>query len=313
MEGTFLEGVQSWLQFQGREWLHLFLRWFHIIAGIAWLGSTWLFNWFERRLEETVRAGENTPEDEAGPVFMVHGGGFFYVKKQMKPTTVPGTLHWFKWEAMLTWLSGMALLVLVYYMGGAMIDGASPVGAGAAALIGLGSLVVGFAIYEGLLRSPLGRSGSAFAVVCLVLVVAGAYALNAIFAGRAAFFHVGAIFGTIMVANVWMKIIPGQREMVRALEAGREPDLSYGARGKQASGHNTYMALPLILIMISSHFPTTTYAHPHMPLVLGGLMLVGWAGAAWMRDDFARWKEARADAQRGTGAGKDAGASSDAA
>ncbi len=271
-------------------------RWFHVVLGITWIGQTYLFNWLERRL--TPPADPEAKENVAGELWMVHSGGFYLVEKQAAPEIMPRTLHWFKWESALTWISGMVLLFIVYYLGGALLESDSTLGPAAATGLGLGVLVGGFAVYELLWRSPLGRNEVVGAALSLLLVLGLAYALASVFSGRAVYMHVGALFGTIMTANVWMRILPAQRRMLAAAkgEGHRLPkdrdkvrrgkgehDPALAARARQATKHNTYMSVPLIVLMIGSHFPVSTYGSGQPWLVLGVLILVGWGAAKFMR------------------------------
>ena len=231
------------------DWLTLIARWAHIVVGIAWIGASFYFIWLDNHLEQ---AKDPT---FAGELYTIHGGGFYRAQKyRLAPGELPQTLHWFKWEAYWTWLTGFALLVLVYYFNPELylIDPqVLKLSPGAAIGIGLGSLVAGLVIYEGLCRSPLGDTTLALALL-LVLGLA-AWGLTQVFSGRGAFLHFGAILGTIMAGNVAHVIIPGQRELVRAKAEGRLPDEKYSARGKQRSVHNTYFTLPVIFTMISGH------------------------------------------------------------
>ena len=261
------------------EWLNLILRWSHVVLGVLWIGQTALFSWLDSRL--TVEA----PED-GGPekIWMVHSGGFYVVEKQKRPQILPKTLHWFRWEAALTWLSGMVLLTVVYYMGGLMVDESQlslwddprtalwkSIG------IGVGTLVLGWVIYDLLWISPLARFPRLASALSLLLAFGTTYGLAQVLSGRAAYIHVGALFGTIMAANVWVRILPAQKQMLAAARAGDEVDLTLGARAKQRSGHNTFLALPVIFIMISSHVPTISYGHRLNWLMLVGFILVGFA------------------------------------
>ncbi len=252
------------------EWLQLSLRWLHVFAAILWIGSTAFFTWLDTRMQ--IEADPKTGKEQ---VWMVHSGGFYVVEKQRAPAVMPPTLHWWKWEAAITWLSGFLLLGLVYYMGGSLIWPDSKLSVGAATGIGVGALVAGWAIYDLLWMSPLGKNNLAGAAVCLALLVGAAYGLNQVFTGRAAYIHVGAIMGTIMTANVWMRIIPAQRRMVEAVKSGKDPDAALSARAKQRSKHNTFMAIPVTAIMISNHFPTTTYGSSWSWAMLGVLVLLG--------------------------------------
>lgn len=242
------------------EWLSLLGRWVHLITGIAWIGSSFYFVWLDNHLEP--------PTDEllvrkgvGGELWSVHGGGFYNAQKyRIAPQHLPANLHWFYWEAYSTFLSGLFLLGLLYY-GQAEIYLISPAVAALskpqAVLIGLAFLVGGWLVYDGLCRSPLARRGTLLATILVVLFSAAAWALCQLFSGRGAYLQFGAMLGTIMVANVFFVIIPGQREMVRAKEQDREPDPVHGQRGKLRSVHNTYFTLPVLFTMISTHYAMT--------------------------------------------------------
>ncbi|MDQ3745714.1 MAG: urate hydroxylase PuuD [Acidobacteriota bacterium] len=268
------------------EWLNLLLRWFHVFSAILWVGSTYYFTWLDGRFQEEEREAGKASEvgGDAGhvEVWMVHSGGFYVVEKRKTPSL--RRLHWFRWEAAMTWLSGILLLTLVYYMGGGMIDAdVRNIGLSTAVLFGVGMLVVGWVVYDLLVQSPLGRNEKAFAVVAYALVVGAAYLSTHVLAGRAAYIHVGATFGTIMAANVWMRILPAQRRMIAAVKEGRAPDPSEGARAKLRSKHNTFMVVPAVFTMISNHYPVSTYGHEYNWLILSALVLVGWAAAKIIR------------------------------
>ncbi len=261
------------------EWLNLLARWFHVFAGIMWIGTTYYFTWLDARLTEGERAAQ---AGDAAQVWMVHSGGFYVVEKQKQPG--PRELHWFRWEAALTWLSGMFLLALVYYLGGALVDtDVWDIGVPAATGLCLGVLIVGWIIYDLLAQSPLGKNETAFAVVGYLLVVGVTYGLTRMVSGRAAYIHVGALFGTIMTANVWMRILPGQRKMIAATKAGHEPDYKLAARAKLRSKQNTFLVVPLVFTMISNHFPTATYGSRYNWLILSGLILLGFGAAKFIR------------------------------
>jgi uncharacterized membrane protein len=275
--------------FNPSEWLNLFVRWFHVFAGILWIGQTWFFTWLDGALRASEAAASPAGASRAGVredpprVWLVHSGGFYTVEKPAV-TGVPPRLHWSRWEAALTWLSGMALLVIVYYAGGILVDASvADISPGAGVAIGLGLLVLSWLVYDGMWRSPVGRSETVFAALSFLMLVAVAYGLTKVFSSRAAYMHVGAMLGTLMAANVWLRIIPAQRQMVAALESGGRLDPALGARAKLRTKHNTYMVLPVVLIMISNHFPVATYGSRYNWLVLGALVLVGWAAAWWIR------------------------------
>jgi uncharacterized membrane protein len=269
------------------EWLNLLLRWFHVFAAILWVGSTYYFTWLDGRFQEEEREAGEGVEAAAGDagkvqVWMVHSGGFYVVEKRKTPSL--RRLHWFRWEAAMTWLSGALLLTLVYYMGGGMVDAdVRNIGVGVAVLFGVGMLVVGWVVYDLLVQSPLGRNERAFAVVAYALVVGAAYLSTHVLAGRAAYIHVGATFGTIMAANVWMRILPAQRRMIAAVREGSTPDPAEGARAKLRSKHNTFMVVPLVFTMISNHYPVSTYGHDYNWAILSALVFVGWVAAHIIR------------------------------
>lgn len=267
---------------QLKEWGNLIFRWFHVIAGITWIGQTYLFNWMERVLE--APPDPKAKPNISGELWMVHGGGFYLVEKQKWPELMPRTLHWFKWEAGLTWITGVILLGIVYWGGAPLLDYASPltraqgIGISAAVLIG------GWVGYNAIWRSPLGRNELLGTAVSWVCVVALAHVLLKVLSNRAAFLHIGAMFGTIMVANVWMIIIPNQRKIMKLTETGGAPRPELSRQAGRCSKHNTYMSVPLIFTMISNHFPATTFGAPEAAWILGGLVLVGFGAAKLIRD-----------------------------
>ena len=263
--------MTSWLG----DWANLLLRWTHFIAGIAWIGSSFYFIWLDRAL---TKPAAPRPGVE-GDLWMVHSGGFYQVEKRRPgPGEIPPVLHWFKYEALFTWITGIALLVLVYYLTGAYLldPGVSRIGRGTAMAIGIGVLVVGWFVYDLLWRSPLARRERLAATISLTLLALVSYGMCRVLSGRAAFMHVGSLLGTIMVANVWVRILPAQQQMLEATRAGRAADFTLGERAKVRSVHNSYMTFPLLFIMLSSHFPGT-YANPQNWLVL---LLLFFAGAA---------------------------------
>lgn len=260
------------------DWLTLLARWAHVVVGMAWIGASFYFIWLDNHLEKA------SDPQFAGELYAIHGGGFYRAQKyRLAPAELPKTLHWFKWEAYWTWITGFALLVLVYYANAEvfLIDAeVMPLSQGGAIGIGLASLVAGLAVYEGLCRSPLKNSDAGLALAILAFFALVAWALAQVFSGRGAFIHFGAILGTIMAGNVAHIIIPGQRELVRAKQEGREPDAKYALAGKQRSVHNTYFTLPVIFTMISNHH-ATTFGHAWNWLVLIAMALAGALVRLW--------------------------------
>ena len=265
------------------EWLNLLFRWIHVFAGIMWVGTTYYFTWLDARLTEEEKALAAT--GTSAQVWMVHSGGFYVVERRKVPDLASRTLHWFRWEAGVTWLSGFALLVLIYYLGGgALIDtDVYDISLGRAVVLGIGVIVASGFVYDVMMSSPLGRHEKAFAVVAYILIVVLAYGLTRVFSARAAYIHLGAIFGTIMAANVWMHILPSQRRMIAALNEGRKPDERLSARAKLRSKQNTFMAVPVVFIMISNHYPGVTYGDRYNWIILSALVLVGWIAAKFIR------------------------------
>jgi uncharacterized membrane protein len=265
------------------EWLNLILRWIHVFAGIMWVGTTYYFTWLDARLTEEEKAAAAT--GVTAQVWMVHSGGFYVVERRKVPDLASRTLHWFRWEAATTWLSGFGLLVVLFYLGGgALIDpDVRELSLPIAVALGVGVLIVGWIIYDGLMLSPFGRNEKAFAVLAYVLIVAVAYGLTRVFSGRAAYIHLGAMFGTIMAANVWMRILPAQRKMIAALKAGEKPNDALSAQAKLRSKQNTFLAVPVVFLMISNHYPSATYGDRYNWIILSILVLVGWLAAHFIR------------------------------
>ena len=253
------------------EMLGMLVRWLHVIAGIAWVGSSFYFVWLDHSLDPPEPGSDEEKKGVSGELWAVHGGGFYNPQKYaVAPARLPEKLHWFKWEAYTTWLTGTALLVLVYWMRAQsmMVDPSVAALTSAQAVgIGLLSMVVSWIVYDLLCRSPLGRHDGAMAVVVFALLTLLAWELSRLLGGRAAFIHVGTSIGTIMAANVFFLIITGQRRMVEAMRAGKKPDPLDGIRGKQRSVHNNYFTLPVVFIMISNHY-AATYSHPQAWAVL---------------------------------------------
>jgi uncharacterized membrane protein len=247
-------------------WLSLLLRWSHFIVGVAWIGASFYFNWLENHLQR-----QNQPKEIAGDLWAVHGGGFYHLEKYaVAPNELPPSLHWFKWEAYLTWLSGMALLIAVFYWNAQtyMLD-PQVSGITTATAIGIGvlSLLSSWIVYDLLCCSDISRREWLLALLIFAWFVILAWVLSTWLSGRAAYIHVGAAMGTIMVANVFRVIIPAQKDMVHAVTQNRVPDASKGRRALQRSRHNNYFTLPVLFIMISAHYPAT-YGSTHNWLVL---------------------------------------------
>jgi uncharacterized membrane protein len=272
-----------------RELLDLSFRWLHVIAGILWIGNSMLFNWLDRSLLPPADGRADTQ----GQIWLLHSGGFYDVRKELDGWDRARPLHWFKWQAYTTWISGFVLLVLVYYLaGGALLvapgEGALPHGWGVA--VGIGVLVVGWVVYDRAVAPLLRSAGGWAAVVGLALVMALAWGLGQLFTGRAAWLHVGALLGTMMAANVGHHIMPSQRKLVDAVERGERPEQGYADRAKERSIHNNYITYPVVVLMLSSHFPAF-YGHPQSWLLLG-VIVAGGAGvrhAMNLRFTYERW------------------------
>ena len=255
-------------------WLELALRWLHVITGIAWIGASFYFVW----LDGNIRKVEGGNPLVAGELWAVHGGGFYHNQKYLvAPEHLPPHLHWFKYEAYFTWISGFLLLAVIYYIGADifLIDKSKlALTAPEAIAISLAFMAGGWIVYDGLCRSPLGKDGPVFGAVWFLVLTGAGYALTRIFSDRAAFLHVGAIVGTAMVANVFFVIIPNQKKVVASMLAGETPDARLGLQAKQRSLHNNYMTLPVLLAMISNHFPMLT-GSPINWLLLAALSVCG--------------------------------------
>lgn len=259
-------------------WLDAILRWVHVFAGIMWVGTTYFFTWLDGRFNEL----EKNVSAKGEPVWMVHSGGFYRVEKQKAPHPLPKNLHWFRWEAALTWLSGFLLFGMVYYMGGLMINTEeSRLSLRAAIALSLGLLIVGWLIYD-LVLGKLFKKEIVGATISFLLIGILNWFLAHVFSGRAAYLQLGAMFGTIMVANVWMRILPAQRRMVGALKEEKTPNQDEARRAKNASKHNTFLAVPTVFIMISNHFPLA-YGHRYNWIILTGIVLAGWLAAKIIR------------------------------
>ena len=257
------------------DWLSLVVRWAHVITGIAWIGSSFFFMWLDAHLEAPAPGKEGVE----GELWMVHSGGFYEVNKfQVVASAIPRTLHWFKWEAGFTGISGVFLLAIVYYLGAEafLIDAdVADLTRLQAVGIGVGTLIIGWFAYDGLFASRFGQQNiliaNAISVFVLCLIAVG---LSQLFTGRAAYIHVGALTGIVMVVNVFARVIPAQRDLIAARTAGDEPDPSLGKRAKQRSIHNNYLTLPVVFIMLSTHYPMT-FGHPQGWVLLIAISVSG--------------------------------------
>jgi len=237
------------------EWISLGFRWLHVVAAIGWIGSSFYFI----HLDLSLKPNSALPKEAHGEAWQVHGGGFYHmIKYLVAPARMPDELTWFKWEAYTTWLSGFALMVVVYYLDAELflvdksILDLTPM---QAALFSLCSLALAWLLYEGACRSGLASHELPFAIGGYIFLVALTYAFTHVLSGRGAFNQIGAIIGTIMVANVFLVIIPNQKKVVAALLAGKSPDPALGKAGKERSVHNNYLTLPVVVLMISNHYP----------------------------------------------------------
>ena len=267
------------------DWLNLLIRWGHMIVGIGWIGASFYFI----ALDVSLRKREKMNPGVYGTAWEVHGGGFYHVEKYMvAPEHLPDDLIWYKWEAYLTFLTGFALLVVQYYFNARayLIDpGILALEPWQAIAISIGGLAAGWFAYDGLCRSSIGARTPLLAVLVFALIVGAAYLFTHVFSGRGALIHVGAFTGTIMAANVFRVIIPNQRKIVASLMKGEAPDPRLGAIGKQRSVHNTYLTLPVLLMMVSNHYAMLTN-HPHAWLLVALILLIG--GTArhfWVRHE----------------------------
>jgi uncharacterized membrane protein len=262
------------MDFNIDSWLNLAIRWFHVMAGIMWIGTSFFFIWLDNVLQADPEGGKG----HVGKAWLFHGGGFYQVEKSLAaPPSILHSLHWFKWEAYVTWLSGFALLVVVYWWRADlyMIDPAvAPLSVAQSIGVGLGTLVVGWLVYDSLWRWLGERMPNVALGISFVLYVMAAYALTHLLSGRAAFIESGAMLGTIMAANVAMVIMPNQRKMYAAATAGGEADPRLSHQAKRRSKHNNYLTLPVIFMMISNHF-SMTWGHAWSWLVLVAMFLIG--------------------------------------
>jgi uncharacterized membrane protein len=256
------------------DWLNLIFRWAHLVVGIGWIGTSFYFI----ALDLSLRKREAMKEGVYGTAWEVHGGGFYHVEKYLvAPTELPEDLLWYKWEAYLTWVTGFALLIFQYYWNARTFLISPDVMTllpSQAIVISVGSLAAGWFIYDRLCRSAIGRNTPLLAVVLFILILAFAYFFSHVFSGRGALIHVGAFIGTIMAVNVFGVIIPNQKKITAALLAHQPPDPMLGAIGKQRSVHNNYLTLPVLLLMVSNHYPMLT-GHPQSWLIVALILIVG--------------------------------------
>lgn len=259
------------------EWLNLLGRWVHMITGIAWIGASFYFVWLDNHLH-APQDPKDVEKGIGGEVWSLHGGGFYHAQKfKVAPAKLPEILHWFKWEAYTTWMTGMFMLALIYWYSAEiyLIDpSVADISKSFAVLMGIASLVVGWFVYDYLCKSPLGNDEKKLSAAVFVFVVIMAFILTHLFSGRGAFIHFGAMLGTIMAANVYFVIMPGQQALVDATKEGRAPDPKYGQNAKQRSVHNTYFTLPVLFVMISNHY-AMTYGSAWNWLVLIMISLAG--------------------------------------
>jgi uncharacterized membrane protein len=252
----------AFLDAHALDWLNLALRWFHLIAGIMWIGSSFYFMWLDAALEEPSPKRDGIE----GELWMTHSGGFYRVEKRLiRPGELPANLHWFKWEATFTWISGILLLGAQYYLTGGvyLLDSTKSGTLTPAAAVGLsvGIIVVSWFVYDLLWVKAGGKAATWVSTALSLVLLAGlAFGLCHFFSGRAAYVHLGAVLGTLMVANVWVRILPAQQQMIDATLRGEQPDYGAGKRAKLRSVHNSYVTLPVIFMMVSNHYPST-YGH----------------------------------------------------
>ena len=264
------------------EWLDLLVRWLHVVAAIAWIGSSFYFIALDHHLRPPKDEGD-AERGVGGEAWEIHGGGFYQVQKYtLAPKTLPEPLHWFKWEAYTTWLSGFSLLIVLYYVNADtyLIDkSVADLEPWEAIAISVGLLVAAWLVYDGLCRVI--ANDLIIGAALLVLVTLAAWGVSHLFSGRAEYIQIGAMLGTIMAANVFFVIIPAHWDLIRAKEAGREPNAAAALEAKRRSVHNNYLTLPVVFTMISNHVPIT-YGHSYSWLILVCLLVIG----AWVRHFF---------------------------
>ena len=256
------------------EWLNLLIRWAHMVVAIGWIGTSFYFMALDYSLSKRERMNPGV----LGTAWQVHGGGFYHVEKYtVAPATLPDVLHWFKWEAYLTWVTGFGLLIVQYYFHAEafLIDpGVMPLEPWQAIAISVASLAAGWFIYDGLCRTKVGENTVLLALSVFALILIAAVLYTKVFSGRGAFIHVGALVGTIMAVNVFGVIVPNQKKMIAQMIAGQTPDARYGEIGKQRSTHNNYLTLPVLLMMVSQHYPFL-FTHPQSWLIVALIIVIG--------------------------------------
>ncbi|HEU0029766.1 MAG TPA: urate hydroxylase PuuD [Kofleriaceae bacterium] len=258
------------------ELFDIIFRWTHLIAGIMWVGNSMLFNWLDRNLEKSGELGRLSQ----GKIYMVHSGAFYDVeKKLLEPGKLPATLHWFKWQNGITWMSGIALFVLVYYMNGASylvdprISNIDPI---VGITLSICVLLTGWIVYDGMWRIWGEKNPRMATALSIVMLFGSIIAFTQVFGGRGAYMQTGVLIGTLMTGNVWMVIVPSQRALVESTRTGKEQDPALSIRAKQRSIHNNYFTFPLLFIMISNHFPSTYQSHLNWLILIS--VMVGGAG-----------------------------------
>jgi uncharacterized membrane protein len=242
------------------EGLNALFRWIHVIAGVTWIGHLYFFNFVNAQVAKTYDADS---------------------RKKVVPELMPRALYFFRWGAAWTWITGILLLGIVYYMGGVLLDADSTLSVGVATAIGLATLVVGFLVYDLLWKSPLAKNAMVANVVSIVLLAIAAFGLQQVLSGRAAYIHLGAMMGTIMAANVWMRIWPSQRKIIAGIKSGQAADPAVVALAGLRSRHNTFLSIPLLFLMVSNHFPTA-YGSKLGWLYATGIIVVGFGLASWL-------------------------------
>ncbi len=256
------------------EWLNLLIRWAHLVVSIGWIGTSFYF----MALDYTLSKEERLNPGVLGTAWQVHGGGFYHVEKYtVAPATLPSVLHWFKWEAYLTWVTGFGLLIVQYYFHASafLIDpSVMALEPWQAIAISVASLVVGWFIYDGLCRTRIGENTTLLALSVFALILIASVLYTKVFSGRGAFIHVGALVGTIMAVNVFGVIIPNQKKMIAQMIAGQTPEARFGEIGKQRSTHNNYLTLPVLLMMVSQHYPFL-FTHPQSWLIVALIIVIG--------------------------------------